>query len=597
MYTAMASRGIHEDPAMTKKTINKTSELQSRSSDDPVSQVPDFWYFDIPPKSWGSPLEALLMFVDSSWAYYTTNSGDLRYTTSFKQLEHELQAQYAHQAWEAVRPWVFFSACRYGLTTYVKAWTEAHPRLARTTQRYPYENTALMHVCANKQNQLPIAKILVDHGAESYHIPGAVPKSPLGMAAGCGHEAITELLLEKRPDLIIMPEPRTLPPLSRVIVENPPNAVSIIRLFFNHGANVNEICDEFQENRPIHLAAHRRSLAIVELLLDKGAFINAQDARGATPLTMSITNNSLELCRLLIARGADTSLIDVDGNNLLALAILERASPLIAELLLQYDVDINAKNRLGNSALHKAATLGHVEAVKVLLDCGIDVTATDPEGMTALHLAARRGVEEVAKMLIASGVDVDVVDMYGLTALSHAVCWGNTEVSRLLVEKMTDINQQSRGGDTPLSTAASYGREALVNLLLNAGAEIGSQEPGPRCPFIKPVERLSGYCKDPVLAALRSGHPNIAKTIMEHAGGREEGSEYAEALSLIDIEDVDGLDRWSAVRRENAPENRPNVVLFRDKVIAKFYKLQMEKIQRADEEVGEPWEDWEWPRV
>lgn len=576
---------------MTKETIYQTSKSSSRTSDGPISQVPDFWYFDIAPESGSSPLEALLMFVDSLWAYYTTNSGDSRHTTWFKELEHELQVQYARQAWKAVRPWVFFSACGNGLTSHVKAWIEAQPRLARTAQRFPFENTALLEVCGSNQSLLQIAKILIDHGAESYCIPGAAALSSLYMAVGFGHEAITNLLLEKRPDLVNAPEPRGLTPLSWAVFKNPPNALSIVQILLNHGASANEACNKLHEYRPLHLAAREQNLDVLKLLLDSGAFIDAQDYRGFTPLMNAIMEDSFQTCQLLLAHGASVGLKDVDGNSLFTVAVLKRANPLIAELLLKYDVDIDARNRLGNSAMHVAARWGQAGSIKLLMDCGIDVTATNSDGRTALHLAAKSREEEIAKMLIASGVDVNVIDIHGLTALSLAVYYGNTEVSRLLVEKTTDINQQSRSGDTPLSTAASYGREALVNLLLNAGAEIGLQEPGPHYPFINPEERLSGYCNDPVLAALGSGHLNIAKRIMEFAGGREEGSEYAEALGLIDIEDMDGLERWSAVRSKNAPENRPDVVLFREKVNARFDKLLKENIQRAGAEVGIPWDD------
>lgn len=491
------------------------------------------------------------MFVDRYWAYYTSNSGIEQYTASLKELENDLKMQFARQTWEVVRPWIFFSACRNGLMNLVNAWTEAHPQLARTTQRFPYETSALSEVCRSDQSTLRIAEILIDHGAEIYHIPGTTPRSPLSVAAGCGHEAITTLLLEKRPDLVSTPGPERIAPLSWVVFQDPPNAIFIVQILLDYGADANEVAaDKLYEFRPLHLAAKMQRRDVLKVLLDSGAFIDAQEDRGFTLLTYAVIEEDYQTSRLLLAHGASVGLKDRDGNSLFTVAVLETANPLIAKLLLKYDVDIDERNRFGDSAMHLAAERGRAVSAKILIDHGIDINATDAHGRTALQLAARGSAEEVVQMLIASGADVDAIDIHGLNALSYTALWGTIETFQLLVRKATDINSHSRAGETPLSIAASRGEEAFVKLLLNAGAEIGLQEPGPHCPFIDPNERMSGYCKDPILAALAEGHNNIAKIVMELAGGREEGSEYAEALEMLDTEDMDGFERWSAFRRK-----------------------------------------------
>lgn len=591
--TAIALEGEYEDSVGIDQKRHERSRRSSQSSTGQDLQVPDFWYFDLPPMKERTLLENLSIFVDVYWAYYTANSGVLRYRTSFKELESELQMQFTRQAWEAVRPWVFFSACANGLTNYVNAWTKAHPRLARTTQRFPNERNALLEVCRSDHYQLKIAEILIDQGAEIYHIPGTSPRSPLCMAAGFGHEAVMKLLLEKCPDIINTPGPSGLAPISTAVLQNPPNAVSIVEMLLNHGANANEIADNLNERRPLHAAAINQNRGVLQVLLNSGAYIDAQDDRGFTPLMSSIMEDDYDACRLLIGHGASVDLKDVDGNSLFTVAVLERANPLIAELLLKYDVDIDSRDRFGDSAMHLAAERGRADSAKALIDYGININATNASGRTALHVVAAEGDEEIAKMLIASGADINAIDISGFNALSCAAYMGNIEISLLLVEKTTDINLQSCAGEPPLSLAACTGEEALVNLLLNAGAEVGLQEPGPHCPFIDPEERLSGYCRDPVLAALAKGHVKIAKIIMEFAGGREEGSEYAEALGMLDIDDMDEFERWSTVRRRNAPENRPDVVLFRDDVNIRFKKLLKSNMDRTAAEVGILWEkDW-----
>ena len=67
---------------------------------------------------------------------------------------------------------------------------------------------------------------------------------------------------------------------------------------------------------------------------------------------------------------------------------------------------------------------------------------------------------------------------------------------------------------------------------------------------------------------------------MESAGGREEGSEYAEPVGMLDIEEVDGLKSWLAICVRNAPGNRPHVVATRQEIGARAEDL----VVRTNEE-------------
>ena len=63
------------------------------------------------------------------------------------------------------------------------------------------------------------------------------------------------------------------------------------------------------------------------------------------------------------------------------------------------------------TALHFAASNGHVDVAKVLIQNGADVNAVHNEvKRTALHHAAEYGHVDVAKVLIQNGADVNAVD-------------------------------------------------------------------------------------------------------------------------------------------------------------------------------------------
>lgn len=141
---AIVSRQGVVYPVMDRSTTEEKSRLHSRSSGDQDSQVLDFRYFDLPFRSEMNLRESFETFVAEHWALYTASSEDLRYIALPKELEDEIQSEFARQSWETVRPCIYFSACVNGLTSHVQAWTEAYHRLAKTAQRCPLGTTALV---------------------------------------------------------------------------------------------------------------------------------------------------------------------------------------------------------------------------------------------------------------------------------------------------------------------------------------------------------------------------------------------------------------------------------------------------------------------
>ena len=57
------------------------------------------------------------------------------------------------------------------------------------------------------------------------------------------------------------------------------------------------------------------SLIIAELLIEKGADVNAKSNRGYTPLHEASDHGKIEIIDLLIAKGADVNAIIVSGRN------------------------------------------------------------------------------------------------------------------------------------------------------------------------------------------------------------------------------------------------------------------------------------------
>jgi uncharacterized protein len=133
---------------------------------------------------------------------------------------------------------------------------------------------------------------------------------------------------------------------------------------------------------------------------------------------------------------------------------------------------VNVDARLGEdgeTALHRAASRGHVQAVRLLLDHGAKVDATDGEGVTPLVLASYRGQTEVVKLLLERSADVNAREKRnGLSSLSHAVGRGDKELVGVLLAHGADPLQKSADGRTPLERAEANGATEIVALLKGA---------------------------------------------------------------------------------------------------------------------------------
>jgi Ankyrin repeats (many copies)/Ankyrin repeats (3 copies) len=273
-----------------------------------------------------------------------------------------------------------------------------HPELPRTV--------LWAALCA--VGHLPLAEVVLEAGANptdgvSVHITG-----------GGGNIAALDLLA--RYGVNVDGIPGGVPPLVHMMLwsTNPAGP----RWLLEHGADPNLSWGADAE-APLHVAARRWDVAMVDLLLRHGADAHRRRGDGSTPHTLAELHGNRDVAALLLALGARDELSPVErfvaacarGDTAAANAMLADRPTLREELRPEHHL-----------LLHRPAESGHTQVLETMLACGFDPDARDRDNVTPLHRAAMAGYPEAARVLIAFGADVNALDgMFAAPPLVWAV--------------------------------------------------------------------------------------------------------------------------------------------------------------------------------
>lgn len=167
------------------------------------------------------------------------------------------------------------------------------------------------------------------------------------------------------------------------------------------------------------------------------SLISAQDvnlrdkASGTTALEHAVENSNREMVQLLLSRGADVNARNGGGRTVLMMLGEDVTADLVWDLV-NAGADVNAKDEDGDTPLIEAAGENNLEALKILLEAGAKVDLRNKTGQTPLMSAASNGRTNNVRLLLLAGSPLDAVDKDGKNALAYAEENNHRPVSRLL---------------------------------------------------------------------------------------------------------------------------------------------------------------------
>lgn len=347
--------------------------------------------------------------------------------------------------------------------------------------------TALMLSVSNTET----AKLLIDKGA-SLDIQTLGGETALMYAAG-KYTEVVKLLLDKGADILIRQSTYKVSPNAMDYAARHGN-IEAAKLILAKAISLG-VKDEILYSA-VHWAVIADQVEMVKYLLDQGANIEGNDDMGGyTPLM----NTSLyDMVELLVKRGANVNAKNKFNYTPLHKAVFnfvegkrkEKDCKKILNLLISNGANLNAQDNNGNTPLMTA--IQKTAPAKILIAKGADVNLANKNKETPLMLAAKGGLlkvvlvvpvigpfAEACKLLIAKGADVNAQDVFGKTALMHAASAAHaqgdsyssyTGLLSLLIGKGAKLEIEDKDGHTALYWAQRFNRAKSADLLIAKGA-------------------------------------------------------------------------------------------------------------------------------
>ncbi len=186
-------------------------------------------------------------------------------------------------------------------------------------------------------------------------------------------------------------------------------------------------------------AIQQNDSAKVTQVLKSTQDINHVNTSGDTPLLLAARSGNLAIMDLLIERGANINQLDGSKRDILNIAISQKNSRLVRWALDHHIDPTMVTSIYQGSALIYACHQGQVEIVNMLIQAGAPLDRVNNLGWTALLETTILGngsnvYQQITRLLVDAGANRNIKDRDGKTPLDHARQRGYYGIAKILKE-------------------------------------------------------------------------------------------------------------------------------------------------------------------
>lgn len=219
----------------------------------------------------------------------------------------------------------------------------------------------------------------------------------------------------------------------------------------------------------VNYAILSKNLDICKLLIDKVTDINHINKNGDGYLHVAVYTQQIEICKLLIKRGIDINQINSIHHFVPLVYSIHVKDLNIFNLLLEYNVNINAVDIYGNTPIYYIIDNKTVEMFDIISKYKLNYNNINVENKTVLHyiLDSDYTRYEITKFLKSTNLNIQDIDNNScLHKLTQLNIW--KKYINILSTKKLNINLKNNNNKLPIDYVQSSDMDLFINMLSNS---------------------------------------------------------------------------------------------------------------------------------
>lgn len=252
--------------------------------------------------------------------------------------------------------------------------------------------------------------------------------------------------------------------------------IDVVRLYMDNG--VKPTHKNARGSTGLHIAVENtQELALVQLLVEHSADVNATDGDGTAPIHLAAANGQESVLEYLLQQGANAEMT-CEGHGTPLMAAAATGQEKILKRLLMLSPNINQVGGADGSPLCAAVRSKNLKIVQTLLEHGADINIATSKG-TPLELAISMELPEIVNLCFQQeSLDVNAVSegKFG-TALLAAISQHDLPLITRLLEMNAnpDLSKEERG-ERPIQMAIRKDMRDFLEILVMKGADLSCKD-------------------------------------------------------------------------------------------------------------------------